>query len=109
VAQGEWVMQVTAGRRAMTSELTVHSEVRGDAVVLRFDGDVDLMTVAVVNQSITTALEQGPGHRLAGDRTVFRVVAPTRATSRPLEMVGLTTVFDVFPTLDDALASPEQE
>jgi anti-anti-sigma factor len=116
----------------MTSELTVHSEVRGDAVVLRFDGDVDLMTVAVVNQSITTALEQGPGvlvvdlggvgflasaglselvggHRLAGDRTVFRVVAPTRATSRPLEMVGLTTVFDVFPTLDDALATPEHE
>jgi anti-sigma B factor antagonist len=116
----------------MTNELTVHSEVRGNAVVLRFDGDVDLMTVAVVNQSIKAALRQRPrvlvvdlggvgflasaglselvgGHRLAGDGTAFRVVAPSRATSRPLEMVGLTTVFDVFPTLDDALATPEHE
>jgi anti-sigma B factor antagonist len=116
----------------MGSELTVHSEVRGNAVVLRFDGDVDLMTVPVVNQSIKAALEQKPGvlvidlggvgflasaglselvggHRLAGDLTVFRVVAPSRATSRPLEMVGLTTVFGVFPTLDEALASPAHE
>lgn len=116
----------------MVEELTVSSEVHGDAVVLRICGDVDLMTAPAVNQAIKTALQQSPpvlvvdlgevefmasagmaelvtGYRLAGQRTTFRVVAPSRATSRPLEMVGLTTVFGVFPTLEEALAPPTGE
>ena len=111
----------------MADELTVRSEARGSAVVLWLEGDVDLVTAPVVNQAIKTALLQAPrvlvvdlggvdflasaglselivGHRLAGEHTVFRVVAPSRATARPLEMVRLTEVFGVFPTLDDALA-----
>ena len=116
----------------MAEELAVRSEVHGNAVVLRLDGDLDLVTAPMVNKSIKAALEQSPpvlvvdlsgvefmasaglaelvaGHQLAGPRTAFRVVAPNRATSRPLEMVGLTTVFGVFPTLDEALASPAHE
>ncbi|HEX6353432.1 STAS domain-containing protein [Actinophytocola sp.] len=85
------------------------------------------MTAPVVTKSIKTTLQQSPsvlvvdlsgvefmasagiaelaaGHRLAGECTAFRVVAPSRATSRPLEMVGLTEVYGVFLTLEDALA-----
>jgi anti-sigma B factor antagonist len=118
--------------RVVAEDLTVRSEVHGDAVVLRLVGDIDLMTAPIVNQSIKIALQQSPpvlivdlsgvefmasaglaelatGHRLAGPGTAFQVVAPNRATSRPLEMVGLTTVFDVFPTLDDALENLARE
>jgi anti-sigma B factor antagonist len=116
----------------VTDQLTVRTEVRDNAVVLLFAGDIDLVTAPIVNQAVKTALQQAPdvlvvdlggvgflasaglaelvtGHRLAGERTAFRVVAPSRATSRPLEMVGFTEVFGVFPTLDDALATPEGE
>lgn len=114
----------------MADDLTVRSEARGDAVVLWLEGDVDVVTAPVVNEAIKNALQERPrvlvvelsgvgflasaglselvvGHRLAGERTEFLVVAPGRATSRPLEAVGLTETFGVFPTLDDALASPE--
>jgi anti-sigma B factor antagonist len=116
----------------MVEDLTVRSEVHGDFVVLRLAGDIDLVTAPLVNQSIKAALEQTPpvlvvdltgvefmasaglaelstGYRLAAPGTTFRVVAPSRATSRPLEMVGLTEVFGVFPTLDDALTTPTGE
>ena len=46
--------------RAVTDELTVHSEVRGNTAVLRFDGDIDLLTAPVANQSIKNALQQAP-------------------------------------------------
>jgi len=118
--------------RAVAEDLTVRSEVHGDAVVVRLDGEIDLVTAPIVNKSIKAALEQFPpvlvvdlsgvvfmasaglaelltGHRLAGQRTAFRVVAPSRVTSRPLEMVGLTAVFGVFATLEDALASPASD
>jgi anti-anti-sigma factor len=116
----------------VADQLTVRTEVRGNAVVLRFEGDIDLLTAPIVDQAVKTALQQAPavlvvdlggvdflasaglaelvtGHRLAGERTAFRVVAPGRATSRPLEMVGFTEVFEVFPSLDDALATSEGE
>lgn len=121
--------RVTLGSAGVADELTVQCEVHGEAVVLRLDGDIDMVTAPVVNKSIKAALAQSPsvlvvelsgvefmasaglaelatGHHLAGKRTAFRVVAPRRATSRPLELVGLTEVFGVFATLEDALETP---
>jgi anti-anti-sigma factor len=106
-------------------------EHQGSAVVVRVAGELDLVTTPMLEESIGTALGDGPGllvidltevtflasgalsalvaaHQAGADRTTVRVVAANRATVLPIQMTGLDQVLAVFPTLADALAAGER-
>jgi anti-sigma B factor antagonist len=97
-------------------------------VVLEVTGQVDLESEPDLSRSISSALEQSPAvlvvdlsrvalltsagmavllgsHNRASERTRFRIVATGKASLRPLQILGLTNVMSVFPTLDEALAA----
>jgi anti-sigma B factor antagonist len=105
--------------------LVVRTHEPGEVVVVAASGEVDLLTVRRLQDSMQRALEGAPrilvvdltdvsffgssglavlaGFRqVAGDRTELRVVA-TGPALRPLQLTGLTDLFAVHPTLDDAL------
>lgn len=98
------------------------------AVVLELTGQVDLGAEPVLSRTIDAAMDQRPNllvvdlsqvdlltsagmavllgsHNRAQGQTLFRIVASGEADLRPLEMLGLTKVMSIFPTLDDALAA----
>jgi len=97
----------------------------GEIVVVAASGEVDLLTVRRLQESMRRALEGVPRilvvdltgvsffgsaglavlaefRQVAGDRTELRVVA-AGPVLRPLRLTGLTDLFAVYPTLDDAL------
>lgn len=107
-------------------ELRVTVTTRGPAVVLGVTGEVDMLTAAQLEQTITTALDGRPPilvvdlslveflasagmhvllvtREVAGGFTRFRVVATGNATLRPLQVAGLTEYIAVFESLDAAL------
>jgi anti-sigma B factor antagonist len=96
--------------------------------VLKVDGDIDLATVPALEAAIEEALIPRPTgliidltavgflasaglqalvatHNNVSETARFAVVANSAATSRPIQLTGLDQVFDLFPTLDDALAA----
>ena len=96
--------------------------------VLKVDGDIDLATVPALEAAIEEALIPRPTgliidltavgflasaglqalvatHNNVSETAQFAVVANSAATSRPIQLTGLDQVFDLFPTLDDALAA----
>jgi anti-anti-sigma factor len=98
------------------------------AVVLELTGLVDLDSEPVLSRSISAAMDQRPdvlvvdlsqvelltsagmavllgSHNRAQGQTRFRIVASGNASLRPLQILGLTNVMSVFPTLDEALAA----
>ncbi|WP_244179980.1 STAS domain-containing protein [Amycolatopsis pretoriensis] len=107
--------------------VTVHRP-GGEAEVLEVTGEVDLLSVQVLDDALAEALARGPAllvidltgvsflasvgmtvllkaHRQAGDATRLRVVAPARGTvGRALELTGLTDALGVTGTRADALA-----
>jgi anti-sigma B factor antagonist len=112
--------------RAGTTSGTVVAERRGNAVVLRVTGALDLALAPKLRQLVDRAGRLGPEvlvldltdvdflasagmavlvrtHRNAG-ATGVRVVASSRVTLRPLELTQLTSELDLYPTLTDALA-----
>ncbi|MBK1783325.1 STAS domain-containing protein [Prauserella cavernicola] len=110
------------------SGVTVRPERRGDAVVLRVTGELDLMSSPVLDGHVATALEEPPppllvidlsgvsflassgmaslvaAQQAAGESTTLRVVATGRATARALEVVGLDQQLPVHASLEEALA-----
>ena len=107
-------------------EVTVAVERRDDAVVLRVAGELDMLTTAKLEDSITRELAAYPSvlvldlsevgflasramaaivtaHREAGERTGLRIVATGRTTARPLEVAGLTGYLSIFASLEAAL------
>jgi anti-sigma B factor antagonist len=111
--------------------LVVDHEAREDAVVVRVQGDVDSITVAELSSHLAAALELAATHpaRLvivdlqpvtffgsAGLNSVFdcreqglaagtsvRLVADNDFVIRPLEVTKLDRVFEIYPTLTDAI------
>jgi anti-sigma B factor antagonist len=111
--------------------LVVDHEAREDAVVVRVQGDVDSITVAELSSHLAAALELAATHpaRLvivdlqpvtffgsAGLNSVFdcreqglaagtsvRLVADNDFVIRPLEVTKLDCVFEIYPTLTDAI------
>ncbi|MFG1933313.1 STAS domain-containing protein [Mycobacterium sp. NPDC048908] len=96
--------------------------------VLRVDGDIDLATVPTLEAAIEEALTSKPTglvvdltdvgflasaglqalvatHNTVSESAHFAVVANSAATSRPIQLTGLDKIFDLFPTLDEALAA----
>jgi anti-sigma B factor antagonist len=99
----------------------------GDVIVLAVRGELDALTAPQLAEAITNSLTQAPaalvvdfseldflasagmtvlllGHHLAGSSTRFAVVADGPSTSRPMKMMGLDSVFSLYPTLGAALA-----
>ncbi|BBY06899.1 STAS domain-containing protein [Mycobacterium noviomagense] len=117
--------------------LTVHREHDDDGIVVRVKGDIDSGTVGDLVTELTTALNLASTHpaRLlvvdlqavtffgsaglnavlnchdqgAAAGTSVRLVANHAEVVRPIEVTNLDGVLDVYPTLDDALRSPEPD
>lgn len=118
--------------------LVVDCEDRKDVVLVRVHGDVDSMSVAELNSQLTAALAVAATHparllvidlepvtffgsaglnsifdcrekALAAGTSVRLVVAENGYVLRPLEVTKLDRVFEVHPTLADALGSSDRE
>ncbi|MFD2082414.1 anti-anti-sigma factor [Actinopolymorpha cephalotaxi] len=101
----------------------------GRHLVVTLTGDVDVATAPQVRSDLLPLIHQGPpvvvvdlsavpfldstglGTLLAVQRraealdVTLRLAAPARGPRRALHITGLDRVFDVYPTLDDALRS----
>ena len=98
----------------------------GQAVVLTVSGEVDMLTAPNLAEAVHTALAARPAALIvdlskveflaSAGMTVLvtaqaEVVPPTRfavvadgpATSRPIKLMGIDTVFPLYSTLDNAL------
>jgi anti-sigma B factor antagonist len=96
--------------------------------VLTVGGDVDLATVPALEAAIDEALVSKPTglvidlsevgflasaglqalvatHNNVSESAQFAVVANSAATSRPIQLTGLDQIFELYPTLDEALAA----
>jgi anti-sigma B factor antagonist len=103
----------------------------GDVVVLAVRGELDALTAPQLSEAITNSLTAAPaalvvdfseldflasagmtvlilGHELAGTSTRFAVVADGPSTRRPLGLMGLDSVFSLYPTLGAALSELRQ-
>lgn len=90
-------------------------------------GVVDMLTAPQVEGAISAALEKSPAgliinlsdveflasagmgilvaaHDLAAPEVKFAVVADGPVTSRPLKLVGIADIVNLYPTLDEALS-----
>lgn len=96
--------------------------------VVSVSGVVDMLTSSQLEVAINRTLERNPAavvidftdvdflasagmgvlvaaHDKAGTGVAFSVVADGPATSRPLELVGIAEILNLYPTLDGALAA----
>jgi anti-sigma B factor antagonist len=96
--------------------------------VLTVGGDVDLATVPALEAAIHEALALKPAglvidlsnvaflasaglqalvatHNNISESAQFAVVANSASTSRPIQLTGLDQIFELYPTLDEALTA----
>ena len=96
--------------------------------VLKVGGDIDLATVPALEAAIDEALIPRPTglvidlsevgflasaglqalvatHNNVSQSAQFAVVANSAATSRPIQLTGLDHIFELYPTLDEALTA----
>lgn len=96
--------------------------------VLKVGGDIDLATVSALQTAIDEALKLNPTglvidltevgflasaglqilvatHDNVRRSAQFAVVANSPATSRPIQLTGLDQIFELYPTLDEALTA----
>jgi anti-anti-sigma factor len=96
--------------------------------VLKVGGDIDLATVPMLEAAIDEALGPKPTglvidlsevgflasaglqalvatHSTVSPSAHFAVVANNAATSRPIQLTGLDQIFELYPTLDEALTA----
>ena len=96
--------------------------------VLKVGGDIDLATVPALEAAIDEALIPKPTglvidlsevgflasaglqalvatHNNVSQSAQFAVVANSAATSRPIQLTGLDQIFELYPTLDEALTA----
>ncbi|POX85645.1 STAS domain-containing protein [Mycobacterium kansasii] len=117
-----------SGDPATPTAFGVQQSQADHAVVLAVSGEVDMLTAPQLAEAIQTALAAGPPALIvdlskvdflaSAGMTVLvtanaQVVAPTRfavvadgpATSRPIKLMGIDSVFPLYRTLDSALSS----
>ena len=96
--------------------------------VLTVGGDIDLATVPELEAAIDEALVPRPTglvidlsevgflasaglqalvatHNNVSPSAQFAVVANSAATSRPIQLTGLDQIFELYPTLDEAMTA----
>lgn len=108
--------------------LTIRAERHGPHAVPHVQGELDMLTTPLLQESVTLALDQrpeliildltevwffgsagiavllNPYDGLPASQTQVRVVADGQAVLRPLEVVGLADTVTIYPTLHAALA-----
>jgi anti-anti-sigma factor len=100
--------------------------------VLKVGGDIDLATVPALEAAIDEALVSKPTalvidlsdveflasaglqalvatHNNVSESAHFAVVANSAATSRPIQLTGLDQIFELYPTLDEAVAAIRED
>jgi anti-sigma B factor antagonist len=125
------------GISAKGMELLVEHEAGDDGVVVRVEGDVDSSTVDELIDHLTVALKLAASHpsrlvivdlqpvtffgsaalnavlecheegKEAG--TTVRLVANHDQVLRPIQVTELDRIFDIYPTLPDALQRKQQQ
>ncbi len=111
----------------LTDTMTTTVSARAGATVLSVAGEVDLATAPALENAIDAILGERPAsliidltavsflasagmatlvaaHQRAGESTAIAVVADGPATSRQLKMTSLDQVFELYATLDEAVA-----
>jgi anti-sigma B factor antagonist len=99
-------------------------------VVVAVSGDLDIATVPELTEAIQAAVRKEPAalivdlsqvaflasagmslliavHQEIGPSARFGVVADGPSTSRPLKMIGIDSVIDVYRSLEEALSSAQ--
>lgn len=105
----------------------VSEQLHGQVAVVSAAGTVDMLTAPKLEEGIAAALNKTPAalvvdltdveflasagmsvliaaQQRAGSDVAFAVVADGPVTGRPLKLVGIVDIVDVYPTLDEALA-----
>lgn len=111
-----------------SESITISASDQDGIAVLTVGGDVDLATVGELDAAVTDALARTPKalvidltgveflasaglqalvatQQRIGDSAGFGVVANGPATSRPIQLTGLDSIFSLYPSLPDALSS----
>jgi anti-sigma B factor antagonist len=111
----------------LTPSCIVGEEWFGQVAVVSASGTVDMLTAPQLEEAISASLRKNPGalvvdltgveflasagmsvlivaHQQAAPGAAFGVVADGPVTGRPLRLVGIADIVDVYPTLDEALA-----
>ena len=111
-----------------TKPITTSVKHRDGVAVLAVGGEIDMFTAPQFEKAVDDVLADDPqtliidltevtllasaGLRLLatakkrfGESGGFAVVAGAPATIRPIELTDLNEVFDLYPSLDDALAA----
>ena len=121
-------MSTAADPTNTPSQCIITDSWHDSVVVIRCVGDLDMLTVPALERQIDTALAKRPtamivdftsldflasvgmgllvaSHDRCGAATQFMVVADGPATSRPMRMIGLADLMDLYPTLEQAFAN----
>lgn len=108
------------------SQCVISDHWHGAAVTIHCDGVLDMLTSPALQHQIDSALQKRPAavivdlssvdflassgmsvliaaHDRCSPTIQFTVVADGPATSRPMQLIGLTDIITVYPTLDQAL------
>lgn len=124
-----------AGRDAVVTDdipeepMGVDVEHADGASVIRLSGEIDMLTTPTLRAKVTEELAGEPsvlvldmlGVEFLGSsglallvealeesrnrRVALRLVANSRPVSRPLQATGLTDLFEMYPSVEDALAA----
>ena len=120
-------MSLEVETSANPSPCTVSADWQDTTVIIRCAGVLDMLTSPQLEREIATALGKQPTslivdltevdflascgmsaligcHDECTPKVRFTVVADGPATSRPMELIGLTSIIDVCPTLEAAMA-----
>ena len=117
--------------QARSGRFSVTTSKNGEVTVLHVTGDLDVLTAPTLGTRLDVALAGAPSvlivdlseveflssagismlvetHRLTERAGMsLRVVAEGPATSRPLRMMSLDDLIDIYPTVDEAVRGRE--
>jgi anti-sigma B factor antagonist len=111
-----------------TEPITTSVEHRDGVTVLAVGGEIDLVTAPSFDKAINDVLADDPAslvidlsevtflasaglqllvatNERIGGSTGFAVVAEGPSTSRPIELTDLDKIFDLYPSLDEAVSA----
>lgn len=116
------------GQPAASDLVTVRADRHGPHLVLHVQGELDMLTTPLLQESVTLALDERPDRLILDltevwffgssgiavlldaydgvrtSQTQVHIVADGQTVLRPLEVVGLANTVTIYPTLQAALA-----
>lgn len=118
----------SAATASASTNCVISEESAGSVAVVSASGVVDMLTAPQLEEGIRSALDKNPSavivdftdveflasagmgvlvaaHDQASPEVRFSVVADGPATSRPLKLVGIADIIQLYATRDEALAA----